>query len=470
MFNINALQHIWRSALLLCLLPFLLLGLYTHPSIHDDYLNANSILETGRLGFIKKDYFTWTGRYTELFLKSILSPLTYKNALLMEKLLSISVILFVILALYIPCSIIFGKYDGSKISLLLMVVFISGLTNISSVFYWSGGATAYTAGIIFSGLFIGFLYNLKNRRRKRDLFLSCLFVFLATGCYEVIMMATLWITLSNLVYSKITKKGFADSIILFIVNFASALFLILSPGNSVRAAGVSSGASVLSVTGLFTSALKSLFFATGAAVSWLDSLQLLLGTLVLLHLINRKENFNVFSIRISPLLVLLWGIVGVSISIFPSVLAYQTVWEHTWQCVYFFFLLGWVLLANSLFAFLDGKYNINPIFMDIYIILWCRLGFIFLVFLSSGSNVNIAYLDLLKAPEYQRRALRRDVSMQQAAKSKQVAELQPLFLLQERYKIPKTLYTLEYDEADAHAFAAYNGVQNIIFNQCYLLK
>jgi len=351
-----------------------------------------------------------------------------------------------------------------------MVMFIAGLTNIGSVFYWFGGYTAYTAGIIFSILFIGFLYRLKNKHSKQDLFFCCLLVFLATGCYDAIMMIMLWVTFSNVVYSKIAKKGLVHSIILFIVNFASALISILSPGNAARAAGISGGVPVFSITRLLISALKSLFFALGTTVSWLDSILLVLGTLILLQLINNKRNIRFFSVSISPLMAIAWVIIGISISVFPSVLAYQAVWEHTWQCVYFFFLAGWILLANLLFEFLDNKYNIRVALMHRYTTFICQAGFISIVFLSSSSNVNSAYLDLLKAPEYQRRALHRDFSMQQKAREKRMGTIQPLFLLEERYMIPKTLYTVEYNEADAHAFAAYQGVDSVDVNPCYLLK
>ncbi|UOQ76161.1 hypothetical protein MUN84_16400 [Hymenobacter sp. 5516J-16] len=218
------------------------------------------------------------------------------------------------------------------------MVLLCGLTNVNSFFYWSGGYTAYTVGIIFAILFITFFYKLKKYDTIQNLIWCCLWLGLATGCYEVIMMIILWITFTNVFYSKILGQGFRSALLLFIFSIGCALFSILAPGNTARASGINSRAAVVSISKLIATGAKSVFFALGSVVSWADSILLLLGTLLLLQLLyKRRGEAGFFNLPIHPVLVLVWIIGGISLSIFPSIFAYQSVWIHTWQCVYFFF-------------------------------------------------------------------------------------------------------------------------------------
>ncbi|MCB2408514.1 hypothetical protein [Hymenobacter lucidus] len=466
----KCLQPVWQSGLLLCILPFVLLCYYTHPSIHDDYLDANSILKAGRIAYIKNNYNNWTGRYTELLLKSALSPLTYNDSIVREKIFTLTTLVALFGALLFLCKAIFYKYKYFQISVLLFVMLLSGFTNISSFLYWSGGYTAYTYGVIFSILFLALLYRLRSKFTYVILALCCLLVFSAVGSYEVVMMMIIWITLSNLIYAKLINSGFADACVLFAVSLSSAAVSVLAPGNIARAAASHSSDPAISVSSLLLSIFKSLFFAAGAMTGWLDNLLLMIGTLLFLQLIHKKE-INIMSpLTVSPVLLALWLFVGISISILPSIIVYQAVWEHTWQSIYVFFLLGWLVVASAFASYLEKYYGINKLIMHVHFVAVCRGLFLFIIFISSSSNINIAYLDLLKAPEYQRRLLRRDANIKQAASRNKKALLQPLFLPEERYMLPQTLYTIEYGESDAQAFANYHGVDSIDINRCYLLK
>ena len=470
MFIINAWRQVWKCALLLCILPFVLLGFFNHPSIHDGYRNANILLKEGAYGFIKMHYLGWTGRYTELIVKAALSPLTYQNSLFLEKALAICMLLAMLLAFYVACAMVLNRRDGFHLGLLMMILFICGLTNVGAVFYWSGGSTAYTIGLVFSVLFLGFLYGLKTTGSKLCLLLSALFAFLAIGCYDVITMAILWIATTNLVYSWFSKKGFANALTLFVAVLVSASLAIFSPGNVARAASVHNEASVFSVTKLVVAALKSMFFTVGTTIGWLDSALLMLGTIIVLQLINRNGRVEFFSLKVPALVVGLWLLVGASLSIFPAIFAYQAAGEHTWQCVYFFFLIGWLLLANQLFGSLDHRYHVGAVLLQPGMVRGCQLAFVLLVFIGSTSNINIAYMDLLKAREFERRSQQRVALMQEAAREHSVGAVEPLFVQGESYMVPKTLFTVEYNEADAAAFAAYYGVDSATVNPCFLVK
>ncbi|SHL39906.1 DUF6056 family protein [Hymenobacter psychrotolerans] len=60
----------------LCLLPFLALCWYAHPSA-DDFLQATDVYKYGRWGYMPHMYLTWTGRYTSVVLWALLNPVQY---------------------------------------------------------------------------------------------------------------------------------------------------------------------------------------------------------------------------------------------------------------------------------------------------------------------------------------------------------------------------------------------------------
>ncbi|KAA9333175.1 hypothetical protein F0P96_09350 [Hymenobacter busanensis] len=62
----------------LCLLPFLVLCWYAHPSA-DDFLQANDVRKHGHWGYMPYMYLNWTGRYTSLLLWGLLHPVVYGN-------------------------------------------------------------------------------------------------------------------------------------------------------------------------------------------------------------------------------------------------------------------------------------------------------------------------------------------------------------------------------------------------------
>ena len=216
--------------------------------------------------------------------------------------------------------------------------------------------------------------------------------------------------------------------------------------------------------------LKSIFFSFGSMVGWMNNMVLMLGTLIILQFISESRDIPIFGGRISPIKTFIWTTIGICISIFPSVLAYQVVWEHTWQCVYFFFLLGWLVNCVIIFDFFSYRYPIRHLLLHHHTVVIVRTSFLILVLVGNTSNVNIAYLDILKAPEYQRRVLSRDADIQMATHNKQITCLHPLFLPEERYLVPKTLYTVDYNNADAKAFALYYRGDTLAINQCTPLK
>lgn len=461
----------WRIlniASLFCLLPFILLAAYNQPSIHDDYMDANAIIKLGFAGYIKNYYMHWTGRYTELILKSFLNPLIYSDSELVSRVSTMGVFIIMFFSVYIACRTIIGKYDLLQISLMLSVTLLCGLTDIGSFFYWYGGYTSYTLGLVFSLYFFAFLYKVKTS----PLFcyrLGCsLFLILASGSYEVITVALLWITITNIVYSAVYDQGLKDAVFLGVISAISAVFILFSPGNFARMSGISAADYDISFYRIIISLCKSVVFTAEAITSWLDSITLGLGVIIVIQLLCETKQIKKLRTNFNPLLVFLWVFVGISLCILPSVVSYQTVWLHTWQSVYFFFLVGWLVVCSSLFFYFDDKYNIQKKLLKKSIIRSTRLGFFGIVLVSNTSNVHIAYWDLLYVSNYEERIKKRVCKVKSSAKNSKISELYPLFLHSEKYMIPRTLYTVEYNEGDAHAFAEYYGADSVLMQRNHL--
>lgn len=459
-------NYFWYFALILSVAPFFILCLYNLSSIHDDYLNANYIIKSGSIEYVKNNYLHWTGRYTELLIKSILNPLTYEKPDLIAHIFPVILILLIGLAIYFIFIQAVEKYEAIQLSAIVLIIFICTLTDIGSFIYWSGGYTAYSIGVIFSMIFFVFLYKMKKNATILNFFICCIFAVLSIGCYEVILVIIVWVTLTNIVYSRINNKGLKYASALFLVSLLSALFSILAPGNFARASGIGDEAAAMSVGRIIMSTCKSLLFATASFISWMNNLVLMIGVLLVFQILIKSNKINFDKFNIHPVIVLVWAVIGFSISIFPSISAYQNVWIHTWQCVYFFFMTGFIIIVGSFLRYLN--YNVRNLLVNDKIIWIARLVFVVSVFINSSSNVYIAYWDLLYAPEYKRRVEVRIASARQAAKSNTVLNIQPLYSNSEKYLVPKSLYTLEHSESDAVAFASYYGVDSVVVSRCHL--
>ncbi|OUJ73148.1 DUF6056 family protein [Hymenobacter crusticola] len=470
-------SRVWMVLLALTILPFLLLACYTYPSIHDNYLTANAILRGGRAHYIVKTYYTWSGRYSELVLKAYLEPLTYQNAWQLEKIGAVGVILGFFASIYGLLKVL-AKEKKIKSpfasSLLLFTLFLNGLSSVGPVFYWFDGYTAYTAGIIIFLMLLSCLAAMHQTQRssyERFFYFvgACLATIVGVGTYETVLLALGWLLSTGLIVT-FKQKGSTRWwwLSLFLLWLLSACFSLSAPGNLSRAAtALPSDTHLFAVGRIMVSGVKSLYFMSSMLLSWSNNLLLILGTIVLLPFVTHRQQECSSFLSIPKarrvISLLLWLVAGLSVCIFPSILVYQDVWEHTWQCVYGFFLLGWAFSASIAFRWLRPRYAIFERALTDKVQLVCRIAFLLICFGGSNSNTNIAYLDLkFRAPEYYQRTLQRTLDMQQAQYSGKVGRVASVLSAPESYKQPKILYTVPYNDNDVVGFAHYYGVDSVL--------
>ncbi|PJJ58980.1 DUF6056 family protein [Hymenobacter chitinivorans] len=465
----------WLLAFAAAILPFLLLAYYNYPSIHDDYSNSNRIIRMGRMEFIRELYATWTGRYTELALKAYLDPLSYQQTTLLARVQPIAVVLLLALGAFCFFRVLLRGARTSVVlacAFLLTVLYLNGFEMAGAALYWFGGYTSYTAGIIaslfaFAGLVGVHRYQGRPGAQLLSLLVAAGFGIVAIGAYDVSMMAICWVLGSAAALAWLLNspaKWWFTAV--FALAMIGTFVAVTAPGNRVRAAmaGRDLGA-VLKSPQAIVIMVKSVYFAVTQSVSWANSLLLLLGSLLLAGLLTRVRESVVFNLgRIHPVLLALWLLGGVGAMIFPSILVYQTVWPHSWQCVYFYFMFGFSWLLTSIFA----RYSAHSVVLGTLASAkaWrlTALAFCALCFLSSTSNTQMALLDVAaKAPEHYARVRQREQYLKDEAKrGARVTEMRPLYSNEDAYKAPSVLYTYDFNNDDAVQYAIYYGVDSVV--------
>lgn len=463
----------WLWVLGAAVLPFLLVAYYNYPSIHDDYAEANLINKLGRVAYIQRMYATWTGRYTELLLKAYLQPLTYQQALGLSRLQPVVVIGLLALGMYAFFASLLrgtGRAVPGFCALLGLVLYLNGLSAPGAALYWFGGYTSLTAGVVASlGLFGGMLALHRTSTAKSTytwalLIATSLCSLLAIGAYEVSMMAVCWVLSTGVVLAWYRDyKAKWEFTIVLLVSTVGVYAMLTAPGNYARASSVGKDLAYMAVSFRAVAAvLKSLYFAVVQSASWLNSTLLLAGSVLIGELCYRVRHALVLRINaFHPILLVVWLLAGTASMIFPSILVYQAVWEHTWQCVYFYFLVGWLWLIATLFVRYRPRIEIQN-----YRVLLSGVagGFGLLCFVANSTNTHQAYVDLARtASAFQHRQQQREQwVLQQAARGASVVTIRPLYSVDESYLLPATLYNDAFNAYDAIEYARYQGVDSAV--------
>ena len=162
------------------LLPRIALTFYAYPSA-DDFCIVNETRDDGFWYMQLHSYLTWTGRYSAVFLESIISQFDLIDGYPWVALLTLLMTFAAIHALV--ASVIgtdMSRLRVAAISLTVAAVFIGGLPSTVEAFYWMPGAASYQWGII-TYLFWLSLLSLRFRRgdgHQRPVWQTALIVIL----------------------------------------------------------------------------------------------------------------------------------------------------------------------------------------------------------------------------------------------------------------------------------------------------
>ncbi|MBA5794096.1 hypothetical protein H1R17_02375 [Flavobacterium sp. xlx-214] len=214
--------------------PLFYLSYFVYPSA-DDFSYAVMHNESSFFDKQKAFYFSWTSRYLATAVLS-LTFLNFGSIHYYGVLSAVSILLFYLSIVYVVQ--VTSKTNSNKwfFSALLMSVYVLFLPSICENFFWFPSVITY---FVPSSLFLIFIgVTLKNNKSPsiKNRIIAVLLIFLIGGCNELLIGAILlWLFfLHYLEYLKYRKISYPYTI-LTLITIAIALFVVLAPGNAVRA-------------------------------------------------------------------------------------------------------------------------------------------------------------------------------------------------------------------------------------------
>jgi hypothetical protein len=222
--------------LILFLLPFIIISFFNLPA-NDDFWNANTVIQNGRLGAVAHFYETVSGRYFSNFLMSFLNTLPDGKTWIF-KIWPIVVVVLIIMSQYFFYKSIFQKFISNNKLLFAALIFTSlHIVNMRSLFeglYWMSSTICYQIAIILFSIGIGSVFRYLKNGSVLYGSVATICSFLLPGTAESLAPAYLFTLLILLV---VTKKSGIPSAFVFasvIVAATGICIVIFSKGNLER--------------------------------------------------------------------------------------------------------------------------------------------------------------------------------------------------------------------------------------------
>lgn len=231
--------RLWFIAMLL-LLPFVAICWFIFPSA-DDYAYTHVARNMDFWFLQKRDYLNWNGRYFS-------NLLLYLNPLQLHKIiyyqgLSVLLIALLMLSFYYLLFVIKKYYLHSPVHIALPV-FVTAfvlifLPGINEGLFWFTGAATYCLPLILLVLLLSkylIYFKTKNPVFFKSKIITVLLIIIIAGCNEIAAVTTVLFTfISAAIAYKQKNKNFNLLVMFFVLALVCFLFVLLSPGNTVRA-------------------------------------------------------------------------------------------------------------------------------------------------------------------------------------------------------------------------------------------
>ena len=225
------------------LLPRIALTFYAYPSA-DDFCIVNETRDDGFWYMQLHSYLTWTGRYSAVFLESIISQFDLIDGYPWVALLTLLMTFAAIHALV--ASVVWtnmSRLRVAAISLTVAAVFIGGLPSTVEAFYWMPGAASYQWGII-TYLFWLSLLSLRFRRgdgHQRPVWQTALIVILTLALpgFNEVSAPIVFATIGGFILAERWRGRGHDRflwMLLGIIVLVTAVCFV-APGNGNRSGG-----------------------------------------------------------------------------------------------------------------------------------------------------------------------------------------------------------------------------------------
>lgn len=385
----------------LSILPFLILSLFSHPSL-DDFDFSEKVNEMGFLDSQLNWYYKWTGRFFSTAFLSTLNPLIYKS-FFGFKILILALIIVFIYGIYFLISGISGCKISNKEKLLIALSFsflyIYGMPTSRYGFYWFSSAVIYQgANILMAFLFGLFFKLLKSDNRNGDnmsIALGCFLILAVCGSNELSMAMLTTLLFLSLILDKIINKSFNRIMILFFFTSVIAFVVVfLSPGNDHRF-GYKDGSRQLLFS--ITNTVSGVFeYVTYRNIN----LPFALFTIIFIGFLLKYDSDDIYQNKffsVNPLWPASIFILTLSSGFFASYWSTgNPPFQRRLNSVYFVFLLGWFINIFIVVNYVKRKYNFKfKLLPDKYIYRFiCAVLAVSIIVMSN--RIKSAYGDLLR--------------------------------------------------------------------------
>lgn len=329
-------------------LPFIVIAFFNHPvGIHDwDLASFYALIDLPFFESQKYIYDNYTGRYmTTLVQRTIpywFSINTFK---------AVPLVLFV--AFFFTLSYFWQsfatKQGKTTFALLLITMFLVGLSGIFEMVYLLSGSLQYFMGCIFSLLWLSLLFSMFKQYSLSKMLILCLLTFMINGCNEINLLLLNIILGAAVLYTFIlNKKEKKWLLIVLVVSVLSALLEVSAPSNFVRLEiGSSNGSKDILFAFLF-----SFPALAQSLISWFANTPIALITLLVwqpLLKVSARLNWEILekkNIQWLSLLLFFSQWFPLFFLLFAS--GVGSLPERVIDVLYLHFLIGWLLLIIAI--------------------------------------------------------------------------------------------------------------------------
>ncbi len=374
---------------IICIIPFLYISFYIHPT-NDDYVYALTHIDMNCWEAMIDSYLNWSGRFFATLISS-LNPLSITSQpIVWYKIYSFILILFFCATIFLSAYLLFRKIFSLRhiiaTSCFFILLYLTLCPKVSELFYWFSSYTAFTIPNIVALLFLA-LFRYKH---PIVLVLQAILAFLIPSGNEV--TAILFVmTMIFLSYTMKEKRFY----IMTLISILSIILVILSPGNSIRMDGQLSGHPYI------WTLLISTFQTISWAILWLPTL--ILATFIYIPMIGiHIPSCKIWNIKISHYII--FTIITVFLAHIPPTLGLSSVMiGRTANALYFFYILLYFIGVQIIIE--KNKERIADFLSFKYTHIICGSAtfcFIFLGSFNLESPICTAYMDIIsgKAQAY----------------------------------------------------------------------
>ena len=233
-------QAVAWTLIALCLLPFVALSCYNHPTL-DDILDAETVRKIGFWQAQKFFYFSHTGRYTTTMLLGLINPLCYGKWAASWWWVTLVFVFGTVLVLRYGMGAVFGLPARAAwlMAGLVLGLWLAYAPGLAEGLYWFTGAYTYIAAVWLLVAWLVALVRYAEARHKADqhprrrLLLVAVLTVAVAGTPEPLALPFVLLLLLGTGLSWWLKRGRIITLLAALALAGSAVSF-LAPGNFVR--------------------------------------------------------------------------------------------------------------------------------------------------------------------------------------------------------------------------------------------